>query len=702
MREYIQKLIQENQYNFGKIIKTDPTLYEIIEKQIGNSIAEKVYNYLNPTENICEYKNNKKFINVVKGYGYCGRVSTCQCYKDSVKNKAAESKIKNKNNLNNIISNTNKIVDISILKPQLIELFNGVNSKVYVRMLERRPELYSDVIIYQNTIKTRTIPETLWCIFQNDSIDNHFCKCGNYAQFNTFVKGYYTYCGLDCKEKYNDHSTKLKKFWKDNEEKKVQIVENGKATCLEKYGVENVLLYDPIKEQIKQTNLEKYGVETPFHSKEIQEKIKNNCLKIYGVDYPLKSKYIQEKARETFKKKYPDLTGPLQLARQAYIDIYGGNPFSIQYVKDKLTETRLAKYGYKHALQKHLSARTIEILENETLFKNEIAGLSLTEAAIKIGVNGTTIARRCKQYDCRDLIVKASKSSLEYRINTYLQSIGLIENIDYIRGDRSILYGLELDFYFPSYNLAIEVGSLFYHSELNANRGEYYHYNKWKECNKNNIILLQYWDCELENSWDVICSKILYMTNKHKTIIGARKITTIQQINVDVEKEFLNKNHIQGFTNSRSKCYGAFINDNLIAVMSLKIKFNNIEIIRYATDLQSVYPGLFLKIVKFTIKDNNLTNAIISTFSDNRHGNGNLYRKTGFAPISFNKPSYYYTENYHTCFHKSNFRKELIETKFNIKFNEGETEWQKMQELGYDRIWDAGKIKWQLEFKLQQ
>lgn len=37
--------------------------------------------------------------------------------------------------------------------------------------------------------------------------------------------------------------------------------------------------------------------------------------------------------------------------------------------------------------------------------------------------------------------------------------------------------------------------------------------------------------------------------------------------------------------------------------------------------------------------------------------------------------------------------KSKIAKKFGVDIT-GKTEWELMQQLGYDRIWDSGKIKW--------
>jgi len=51
-------------------------------------------------------------------------------------------------------------------------------------------------------------------------------------------------------------------------------------------------------------------------------------------------------------------------------------------------------------------------------------------------------------------------------------------------------------------------------------------------------------------------------------------------------------------------------------------------------------------------------------------------------------PMQSYVENYKYRHHKLKFNKKTIGTDCN------KTEWEQMQSLGFDRIWDCGKIKW--------
>ena len=135
--------------------------------------------------------------------------------------------------------------------------------------------------------------------------------------------------------------------------------------------------------------------------------------------------------------------------------------------------------------------------------------------------------------------------------------------------------------------------------------------------------------------------------------------------------------------------FGAFHNNNLVSVITLSRQrgTSNLELSRFCTD-GKIYAGVFSKIIKEIRKH---YKEPILTFADLRYSDGNLYRKTGFTEVCRLKPDYRYVYRNKT-YHKSSFSKNKIKTKFGIDVSK-KTERQIMEELGYSRIYDCGKIK---------
>ncbi len=78
--------------------------------------------------------------------------------------------------------------------------------------------------------------------------------------------------------------------------------------------------------------------------------------------------------------------------------------------------------------------------------------------------------------------------------------------------------------------------------------------------------------------------------------------------------------------------------------------------------------------------------------------NKNLYIKIGFKFDKIIPPDYQYIQykglHKNKRLHKFGFGKQSLKNKFPELYSDNKTEWEIMQEAGYDRIWDCGKIKY--------
>jgi hypothetical protein len=117
------------------------------------------------------------------------------------------------------------------------------------------------------------------------------------------------------------------------------------------------------------------------------------------------------------------------------------------------------------------------------------------------------------------------------------------------------------------------------------------------------------------------------------------------------------------------------------------------ELVRFATEINSIVVGGFSKLLNYAIYTLNLTN--ITSFSDNMYSKGDIYKNHGFCK-EYNIPvDYKYTKApYKGLFYKSTFMKSKIKTSKELKYIDNLTENELMLINGYSRYYDAGKIKW--------
>lgn len=500
------------------------------------------------------------------------------------------------------------------------------------------------------------------------------CACGNKLYFNKNKNSYQTYCGNKCSERL-----KITK-------------EKYKASCLKKYGVDNAFKHDHIREKIKQTNMNKYGVDNPSKNTEISKKIENTMINKYGVksnlllseyvetikeinlskygeEYPLKNKTIREKIKQTNIEKYGF-----------------ASPAKSEIVKQKTKNTNLEKYGSSHITQRFMSNETLLILNDKKKFIELYNKYNNTRSLAEyLNVHPTTILNYIHKYN---IDLNIYRSRYENELSSFLTEIDINHSIN----NRSIISPLEIDLYIENFNIGIEIHGIYWHSELiqpNTN----YHLMKYQKTKEKNIFLFQFFENEIRDKKDIILSMISNKLQLNKEKIGSRKVSIEKISNTDLNN-FLNKNHIQGKTPLSKIRYGAIYDNEIIGVCSFQPKKEVYELTRFCTKNNTTVMGLFSKMVnRFT---NDYSPSKIISFSDNRYSNGDLYLHNGWVLETEMAPTYYYTD-LQNVFHRFLFRKKNIERKFNISI-EDKTEKILTEELGFTRLWDAGKKKWSLSF----
>jgi hypothetical protein len=278
-----------------------------------------------------------------------------------------------------------------------------------------------------------------------------------------------------------------------------------------------------------------------------------------------------------------------------------------------------------------------------------------------------------------------------------IKELLLNNNIDFEQHNRKILNGFELDFLIK--NIAIEFNGNKWHTESFGGKNRMYHLDKLQKCNNNGIKLIHIFEDEYVFHKEIVLNKISHILGIKRGLarIPGRKCI-IKEIDTYTAKNFLDAYHIQGF--SMSTIYlGAYFNNILIGVMSFKIEnknSNNWDLTRFASDYHYVCQGVGGKLFNYFIRNYNPDE--VKSFADRRwtvDEENNIYIQLGFKFDKYLAPEYrYYNPKVDKFkrFHKFNFRKQILHKKYGLPLTMTESEMTK--ELGYDRIWDCGLIKY--------
>jgi len=273
----------------------------------------------------------------------------------------------------------------------------------------------------------------------------------------------------------------------------------------------------------------------------------------------------------------------------------------------------------------------------------------------------------------------------------------LIKYMECEENSYKIIPPYELDIFIPSKDIAIEYCGLYWHSE-NKGKDKNYHLDKLNMCNEKGIKLVTIFEDEWIHKQKIVESRlkqILNCFNNEK--IYARKCE-IGEIDTKTKDIFLEGNHLQGKDNSSIKL-GAIYNGELVSVMTFsqgntakgsKAAEGVWELNRFCSKINYRVVGIASKLFKYFIKNYNPKE--IYSYSDRRWSIGNLYEVLGFEFIHHSKLNYWYIQQ-DKRIHRFNFRKSELSKKL-YNFDSTLTEWQNMQDNGYNRIWDCGNTKW--------
>lgn len=537
--------------------------------------------------------------------------------------------------------------------------------------------------------------------------------CGKENKFKNIVKGYSEFCSLSCfnkqpnfkervkqgvRNKYGvdnvadlpefsnmvkkgfikkhgvDHNSKVKSVVEKRaltrKNRSEQHKENTRNKYRETYKSKSTEEMDNILSKRIETNLEKYGVENVFQNEDIKEKIKQSNIEIRGVENPSQSPEIQEKRKQTF------------------IDKYGyENPFFSENIQNDIR---------KRLLEKTYNNRISNIPDYTPLFsKEEYTGMQENKSDKRYKWKHDVCGHKF-EYSVAQIKIPRCPKCFPYTSSKEEQEIyefilNYISENDIIRNDRQVLNGKELDIYIPSKNIAIEFNGLYWHSEFNSGKDKFYHVNKFNECLKNEIQLIQIFSDEWYNKQKIVKSILLSKMGLIEKKIFARKCA-IKEVPSKDANEFLDENHIQGRSNSKYN-YGLYFDNKLVSLLTIgKARFNKnyeYEIHRFCNILNTNVIGGFSKLLKYFEKTINPRSLI--TYADIRYSTGSLYKTANFELSHISDPNYFYTNDFLNRESRNKYQKHKLENLLET-FDSEMSEIENMANNGFDRIWDCGNM----------
>lgn len=562
---------------------------------------------------------------------------------------------------------------------EIRRIYQEYGPKHFSKQIKKNKDLFQFLLNQTAQYQNLTISQRCFIVLNNIS---PVCQISNKnKRWINFDKGF-GFCGIAniCQCARESVSINVQKTKSQYSEAYINSINDKRVqTNLKKYGVENTgqlshskqrhkdfysnneLVLRQLEKQ-KQTLLNRYGVENAAHIPEINNRKKETNLKKYGVENisqtPISRLRSSEVSKQTWKKRKENNLDYYKLAKK-YKDVCH-------------VEFLTSSDDYKGTVGAHYYDFKCTICQTE--FKNYIYCGHLP------------ICKKCHPTQF------TFKSNEENEVFNFL----LVNGIDVEQRNRTLIFPHELDIVSHDKKIAVEYCGIYWHSELSHNKTAEYHLNKLKSCEAKGYKLITIFSDEWVYKKNIVKDKLLSIFGKsYSKKINARDCE-IKIIDNKLSKIFYESYHIQGYAKGFINL-GLYYNNDLVACMTFckqrefinSIKEDDTyELLRYASS--NIVRGGAGKLLKHFEKTVNPKKII--SYADARWSTGQLYKALGFTNNNILNPGYWYTNDYSTRFHRFNFTKSKLVRNGN---STELTEWEIMQRLGYDRIWDCGQYRFE-------
>ena len=386
---------------------------------------------------------------------------------------------------------------------------------------------------------------------------------------------------------------------------------------------------------------------------------KATMMERHGVEHALQIPGVAARAAASYDKK-------ARAAEQGRTNSakYGvHNPMMVPEIAARSLATR-------NASKRPVYAEMVTTEWRDTNYRD--AKESLEGLAVKFAVSTSHLGLTAKalSYPITNPI---SSSVIERRFASAIEALGL----EVVANTKKIIGPQEIDIWIPSHSLAVEVNGLYWHSEEAGGKAKSYHADKMRSCEAQGIRLLQFWDSELADSFDLCVAMVKAITGGNSKV-GARQCV-LGVVSSAHAKAFMTSNHLAGFRPGTH--IGLWRDGALLAVATYGSSYfrkDCVELIRFASLQGVTVVGGFSKLIKA------IPGTLVS-YSDNRYSRGGVYAASGFRLDRDGAPTPWYTKDGASLYHRSSIIK---------KAHPELTQRESAAKDGWLTVWDAGQRTW--------
>lgn len=278
-------------------------------------------------------------------------------------------------------------------------------------------------------------------------------------------------------------------------------------------------------------------------------------------------------------------------------------------------------------------------------------------------------------------------SKAEDTVREYIESLGH----EVQSSNRKVLKGKEIDIYIPSLKVGIEFNGVYWHSEGGGKKDTQYHYNKWSNCGKVGVELIQIWEDDWVNNPELVLKSLSRRLPFGSNTAPSGNLTT-QTISRDSAEKFLQDNDISGFKEATH--YHGSVNDNgeVQSVFALDQVGSKMHITQYVSNADA---NGDLKELLHHAKETHGVNSFTVTV-DNCTGEGSIYKNAGFIETKVEPANYKYLIRGKRVF-SAEYTSEKFRDSPALEWEDGLTEKELADLNGLNRIWDAGTTTYEFE-----